>query len=113
MIDDDEMVFVDTSTPPPPRFRLRPLPPPPHSVPVRGSSIFFPPPQKVAAASKNVSNVRFVTIKCGQIAGGPNEVFAKVLAAVTGSATRMSGDGALEALRKLTERPPFQVVVSV
>lgn len=63
--------------------------------------------------SMSVNNVRFVTIKCDQIAGDPNEVFSRVLAAVTGSAARISGDAALEALRRLAEQPPFQVVVSV
>ena len=62
--------------------------------------------------SVKASTLRFVTIKCDRLGGDPQEVFAKVLAAVTGSATKMSGGSALEALERLTEPLHYLVVVS-
>lgn len=70
------------------------------------------PQRLVSSGEKNGSTFRFVTIKCAQLGGNPNEVFSRVLAAVTGpSSTKMEADSAQETLSKITEQPPFLPMV--
>lgn len=60
----------------------------------------------------NVTTLRFVTIKSDTLrADDPNDIFSKVLRAVTTSKASLDGDRALETLRKLTEPSRFFTVV--
>lgn len=60
----------------------------------------------------NVTTLRFVTIKCGTLrADNPNDIFSKVLRAITASKTSLDGDRALETLGRLTEPSRLFTVV--
>lgn len=72
--------------------------------------------QKAATSSIGASStLRFVTLKCEDIAskGGENGVYLRVLKALSGGThEHLDGTGALKVLEIAMEHPPYFVVVS-